>query len=82
VVRTFAPFVAGVSEMTFGRFQLFSVAGAAIWAITLPVAGYFFGHVAVIHDHLNAIVLVGIGAGVGALVVGSAWNYFRKKSGS
>ena len=43
IVRTFAPFVAGVSEMTFARFQLFNVTGALLWVAGLTAAGYFFG---------------------------------------
>ena len=54
VVRTFAPFVAGVAEMPFGRFQLFNVAGALAWVVA---AGYFFGNIPFIKDHLNTIVL-------------------------
>ena len=43
VVRTFAPFVAGVAEMPFGRFQLFNV--AARWPVGGLAAGYFFGNI-------------------------------------
>jgi membrane-associated protein len=78
VVRTFAPFVAGVSAMTFSKFQLFNIAGAALWVISLVLGGYFFGNIPPIRDHLNGIVLLGIGLGVGALVVGGCWNFFRR----
>lgn len=81
VVRTFAPFIAGVSNMTFSKFQLFNVAGAAIWVISLVLGGYFFGNIPLIHNHLNAIVLLGVGAGVGSLVIGGLWK-FIKNNGS
>lgn len=64
IVRTFAPFVAGISKMTFAKFQLFNISGALIWSISLTVSGYFFGNLPIIRDNLNTIVLVGVGAAV------------------
>jgi len=64
IVRTFAPFVAGVSGMNFSKFQLFNIAGAVFWSGSLTVAGYFFGNLPVIKDNLNTIVLIGVGAAV------------------
>lgn len=78
VVRTFAPFVAGVSAMTFKKFLLFTIAGDAIWVATLAPGGYFFGHVPLIRDHLNSIVLLGVVAGVGSLLLGGLWKYFKR----
>ena len=76
VVRTFAPFVGGIAQMAFARFMLSVVAGAALWAVILVTSGYFFGSIPLIHDHLSAIVLIGIIAGVGALLISSAWRFF------
>lgn len=78
IVRTFAPFVAGVSEMTFGKFQAFNIAGAALWVVGLVAGGYFFGNIPVIRDHLNTIVLLGVGAAVIPLVIGGLWKVGRK----
>jgi len=78
VVRTFAPFVAGVSTMTFAKFQLFNFTGAILWVAGLVVAGYFFGNIPLIRDHLNTIVLVGIGAAVVPLMVGGVWKFYKK----
>jgi membrane-associated protein len=78
IVRTFAPFVAGVSEMTFGKFQLFNIAGAALWVIGLVAGGYFFGNIPVIRDHLNSIVLLGVGAAVIPLMLGGVWKLLRR----
>jgi len=83
VLRTFAPFVAGVSAMTFSKFQFFNVAGAGLWVIGLVTGGYFFGNIPMIRDHLNTIVLVGVGAAVLPLVLSGLWKFcmrtFRKK---
>jgi membrane-associated protein len=78
VVRTFAPFVAGVSEMTFARFQLFNIVGAAIWVISLVSGGFFFGNIPLVHDHLNLIILSGVGIGAGALVLSGIGRFLRK----
>ncbi|RZI41769.1 hypothetical protein EGT07_16845 [Herbaspirillum sp. HC18] len=81
VVRTFAPFVAGVSEMTFARFQFFNIAGAVAWVAGLVVAGYFFGNIPFIRDHLNAIVLIGVAAAAVPVALGGMWKVYRKFAG-
>jgi len=78
VVRTFAPFVAGVSDMTHTRFQLYNVAGALLWVLSLVTAGYFFGHVPVIKDHLTEIVLVGVSAAIVPLAIGGLYKLGRR----
>ena len=78
IVRTFAPFVAGVSEMNYGRFLLFNVVGALLWVVGLMVAGYFFGNIPIIRDHLNTIVLIGIAGATVPLLLGGLWKLFRK----
>ena len=78
VVRTFAPFVAGVSDMTHARFQLFNVTGALAWVVSLVTAGYFFGNIPVIRDHLTIIVLVGVSAAVVPIMVGGLWKFGRR----
>ena len=77
VVRTFAPFVAGVSKMTFAKFQLFNMIGAVLWVAILVMSGEAFGNVPVIRDHLNTIVLIGLGAAFGlAALIGLALEFF------
>jgi len=78
VVRTFAPFVAGVSDMTHTRFQLFNITGALAWVVSLVTAGYFFGNIPVIRDHLTIIVLVGVSAAVVPVMLGGLWKFGRR----
>lgn len=82
VVRTFAPFVAGASEMTVSRFQLFNFVGALFWVLLLTLLGYFFGNIPFIRQYLNVIVLVGIGAAVVPVVLGALWKMMRKNASS
>ena len=78
IVRTFAPFVAGVSGMRFASFQFYNITGAIAWVTGLTVAGYFFGNIPIIRDHLSAIVLIGVGAAVVPVVLGGLWKLYRK----
>ncbi len=78
VVRTFAPFVAGVSAMTHARFQLFNFTGATMWVLSLVTAGYFFGNFPFVKEHLTAIVLIGIGAAVVPMALGGLYKFGRK----
>jgi len=55
--RTFTPFVAGVSSMTFSRYQLFNVTGALLWVISLTMAGYFIGLNEVVKKYLTVIII-------------------------
>lgn len=55
-VRTFVPFVAGVAEMTRSKFTLFNVVGAVIWVVGLLLAGYLFGNLPIVQQHLSTII--------------------------
>ncbi len=74
ILRTFAPFIAGVAAMSVLRFQFFNIAGALFWVISLITAGYFFGNIPLIKEHLNTIVLLGLAAAAAPLLLGSLWK--------
>ena len=57
ILRTFTPFVAGIGEMTYVRFQAFNVAGAVLWVVSLSVAGYLFGNLPFIQNNLSLVIL-------------------------
>ena len=78
VVRTFAPFVAGVSKMPHLRFQLFNFTGATLWVVSLTAAGYFFGGVPIIRDNLTVIVMIGVAAAVVPVALGGLYKFSRK----
>ncbi|VVE88548.1 VTT domain-containing protein [Pandoraea bronchicola] len=78
VVRTFAPFVAGVSAMSWARFQLYNMLGALIWVVLLVGGGYLFGNLPIVKQYLNVIVLVGISAAVVPIALGAVWKLFTR----
>lgn len=78
IVRTFAPFIAGVSVMTFAKFQLFNIIGALLWVVGLLACGYLFGHIPLVRDHLNTFVLIGIGTAILPLIALGIWQIYKK----
>lgn len=76
IVRTFAPFVAGVGAMPYPRFLLSSVVGALIWVGLFVGAGYFFGNLPFVEKHFTKIVLAIVF--VSLIPVMAAWWSARK----
>lgn len=68
IVRTFAPFVAGMGHMTYRHFAAYNVIGALLWVLSFTYAGYLFGNVPVVQENLKllivAIIVVSILPGV------------------
>ena len=75
IVRTFAPFVAGVGTMTYRHFASFSIAGAALWVVSLTLAGYLFGNIPVVKNNFT-LVIYGI---ILLSVLPPLWQYVRGK---
>ena len=61
ILRTFAPFVAGIGDMTYVRFQAYNIGGAVLWVGSLSVAGYLFGNLPIIQNNLSLVILAIIG---------------------
>lgn len=80
IFRTFAPFVAGVAAMNFTRFQLFNISGALLWIVGLITAGYFFGNVPIIKEHLSTIVLIGVSAAAVPVILGGLWKLVKNRA--
>jgi len=79
-IRTFAPFVAGVAHMTRSRFSLFNVTGALLWVVGLMGAGYFFGNLEWVKNHLEAIIWALILV-PGLMAVYGGWKSGRRQHG-
>jgi membrane-associated protein len=57
IIRTFAPFVAGIARMGYPRFAAFSVTGSFLWVGSLVTAGYFFGNLPWVKENLTLVIL-------------------------
>jgi membrane-associated protein len=58
IVRTFAPFVAGVGSMNYRQFMMFSALGGVVWISFFVLGGYFFGNIPIIKDNLVTMIMV------------------------
>ena len=76
-LRTFAPFVAGVAQMTRAKFTFFDVVGGALWVGGIVTVGYFFGNIPWVKLHLDKIIWAMIFV-PGLLVGVGAWRARRK----
>ena len=61
IIRTFAPFVAGVSHMHYSRFLMFNVIGGTAWILSLLWLGYFFGNLPIVKDNFTYVIFAIIG---------------------
>jgi membrane-associated protein len=57
IIRTYAPFVAGIGAMHYRRFLMFNVTGAVLWVALLGYAGFFFGNLPLVRNNLTAVIL-------------------------
>lgn len=75
IVRTFAPFVAGVGSMTYGTFIAYNVIGGVAWVAICVFAGYFFGNIPIVKKNFSLVVLAIIGISVLPL----AWEWWKAR---
>ena len=57
IIRTFAPFVAGVSEMSYGHFITWNLVGGVTWVATFTLLGYFFGNIPFVQDNFELVII-------------------------
>jgi membrane-associated protein len=69
IVRTFAPFVAGIGRMSHGRFQAFNVAGATAWVLLFVLGGFGFGNLPWVQENFGVVTLVIVAASLVPVLV-------------
>lgn len=80
IIRTFAPFVAGVGKMTYPRFLFFSFIGNMMWVNTFCWVGHFFGNLQFVKSHFSIIIIAIIIVSVMPPVIGVLRHKFAKKT--
>lgn len=75
IVRTFAPFIAGIGKMNYRRFFMFNVAGGVLWVFTFILAGHFFGNMPAVKRNFH-IVIFGV---IGVSLIPIIWPWISSK---
>jgi len=75
IIRTFAPFMAGIGKMNYKKFFLYNVAGGLLWIFSMTLAGYFFGNIPFVKKNFSvlvfAIIIISLLPGI--------WEFYRHK---
>ncbi len=56
ILRTFAPFVAGIGKMSFDKFSMYNIAGATAWVLVFMLGGFFFGNIPIVKENLTYVI--------------------------
>ena len=75
IIRTFAPFIAGIGRMSYPRFAMWNVTGAVSWVVSLSLAGFFFGQIPVVKSNFETVILAIVAISVMPMVV----EYLRSR---
>lgn len=83
IIRTFAPFVAGMGEMNYIKFISYNIIGGIVWVLTFVLGGYFFGNIQYVKDNFTmvifAIIFISILPAIITYLKEKYWGQFSKK---
>jgi membrane-associated protein len=79
IVRTFAPFVAGIGQMAYGRFALFNVAGGAAWVLACVLGGYYFGNLPAVKRNFHYVIVAIVIISALPVAVETARSFFGSR---
>jgi len=81
VIRTFAPFVAGIGDMHYGKFIRFNIIGAASWVLLLVLVGYFFGNLSFVKNNFELVILGIVILSLLPMIIEFIRSKMKKKNG-
>ena len=77
IIRTFAPFVAGIGRMNYPKFLAYSIGGGIFWIVSITLAGYFFGNLKIVRNNFSLVILMIIFLSILPAVI----EFFRHRRG-
>ena len=80
IIRTFAPFVAGIGSMSYGRFITYNVTGGVLWTTLFVWGGYYFGNLPVVKRNFSLVILAIIFLSLLPPIIEFVQNYRRRKT--
>lgn len=82
VIRTFAPFVAGIGKMNILAFAFYNIIGAVLWCALFILGGYFFGNISFVKEHFNWVIIAIIVISFLPVIKGILAHLWKKKNNS
>jgi len=79
IVRTFAPFVAGIGKMHYGKFISFNIIGGIGWVLLVTLAGFFFGNIPVVKDNFSTVIIAIILISIAPMIIQGLASKFQKE---
>ncbi|MFA5175757.1 MAG: VTT domain-containing protein [Candidatus Nanoarchaeia archaeon] len=80
IVRTFAPFVAGIAKMKYSRFSFYNITGAAMWATGFVSLGYFFGNLPFVRENYSAVIVGIIFVSLLPVIIEGLRHHIKKRN--
>jgi membrane-associated protein len=78
IVRTFAPFVAGIGRMKYGQFISYNVIGGVTWVVAATLAGFFFGNIPFVKENFSLVVLGIVGVSIVPMIIPVVKKWLKK----
>jgi membrane-associated protein len=78
IIRTFAPFVAGIGQMSYRRFAIYNVTGGAAWVVIFLLGGYYFGTSEIVQRNFHLVIVAIIGISVMPMVIEFVLAWWRR----
>jgi membrane-associated protein len=78
IVRTFAPFVAGIGKMQYSQFFRFNIIGGFVWVVGLTLTGYFFGNIPIVKENFETVIFSIIGISVLPIIIEAVKHRFER----